>query len=419
MREMQDALEATFRKLPDRLLKEFIAAKLKAAGCESPEYVAALAKHLRADNAGKFEWQGDDLPDDLVLGFTEKDEAALKKQIDAVLEVLPERIAEAVDGSAKSLLRGLKRKWPAEYALQRQDEQAFRTRLERRWGRALQPLRMILTIIRECAGEALNETPLVELTPRRRVLFQLHIRGCQIASEIIALMEGGFADGAMARWRTLYELNTVAAVIFEAEDDTAEKYLAHEVVELWAQALEFQQHHIELGYDAIPSEEMEKKEQTYRAALARYGEAFRLQYGWAADFLQLKKPTFKDLEKAAGRTHIRPYFQMASYNVHATSRALTFRLGLFGGGGFLAGASNAGLSDPALNTARTLVQFTALLMQDPPTVDDLVPLKVIAALSDEMPKLLFKAEKKLRRDEDRVRSAITKKRKGSESFSRK
>ena len=46
-----------------------------------------------------------------------------------------------------------------------------------------------------------------------RVLLIRLVRACQVTDEIICLLENGFADGAMARWRTLHEIAVVAVVI--------------------------------------------------------------------------------------------------------------------------------------------------------------------------------------------------------------
>jgi len=54
----------------------------------------------------------------------------------------------------------------------------------------------------------------------RSILIRLLTRGCQVTDEIICLLENGFADGAMARWRTLHEIA-----------DIAKRYVDHQAVE--------------------------------------------------------------------------------------------------------------------------------------------------------------------------------------------
>ena len=52
-----------------------------------------------------------------------------------------------------------------------------------------------------------------------------------MADEIICLLENGFADGAMARWRTLHEIAIVAIVLSKHGEDIAQGYLDHQAVE--------------------------------------------------------------------------------------------------------------------------------------------------------------------------------------------
>jgi hypothetical protein len=55
-------------------------------------------------------------------------------------------------------------------------------------------------------------------------LQHLHGRACQEYLEILALMRGGFADGAFARWRSLYELACVASFIEMHGEAVAEQF---------------------------------------------------------------------------------------------------------------------------------------------------------------------------------------------------
>jgi len=90
--------------------------------------------------------------------------------------------------------------------------------------------------------------------------------------------------------------------------------------------------------------------------LKRFGKEFGGEYGWAAYHLKTKRVTFTRLEEEAGDATMRSPYKMASYNVHAGPKGLYFKLGnLDGSPALLAGASNAGLTDPAQHAARSLV----------------------------------------------------------------
>lgn len=56
-------------------------------------------------------------------------------------------------------------------------------------------------------------------------LKEIHGRACQQYDEIVCLLENGFPDGALARWRSLYELAVIAHFIMENGEETAESFV--------------------------------------------------------------------------------------------------------------------------------------------------------------------------------------------------
>lgn len=76
----------------------------------------------------------------------------------------------------------------------------------------------------------------------QKSLRQLYIRGCQVYYEICVLISSGLADGAWARWRTLYELAILSEFIAENGEEAAKGYFDSESDESqyyeWARTLE-------------------------------------------------------------------------------------------------------------------------------------------------------------------------------------
>ena len=62
--------------------------------------------------------------------------------------------------------------------------------------------------------------------------------------------------------------------------------------------------------------------------IARFGEAFKSDYGWASSAIGSNHPTMSDIERHVQLGHMRPYYRMASDNVHPNSHGAYFRLGL-------------------------------------------------------------------------------------------
>ena len=61
--------------------------------------------------------------------------------------------------------------------------------------------------------------------------YWLQRRGCQVSADIVTRLAAGFADGAMARWRTLFEIAVIVDILHGADDATAERYMDHSDVD--------------------------------------------------------------------------------------------------------------------------------------------------------------------------------------------
>src|SRR5262249_13689312 len=147
----------------------------------------------------------------------------------------------------------------------------------------LNKLRMMLTVAREWAGGVHARKQAQqgqELSALDDVLFRLHVRACQVMTEIIVLLENGLADRAMARWRTLHELTTVVTFIHEKGEDVAEKYKMYQIVESKRAADLYVKTHEALGYKAMSDESLAKINTDFESVVAKYGTPFSKPYGW-------------------------------------------------------------------------------------------------------------------------------------------
>jgi hypothetical protein len=121
------------------------------------------------------------------------------------------------------------------------------------------------------------------------------------------------------------------------------------------------------------------------ALKARFGDPYGEEYGWAAETLGLRTPKFIDIERNAGLGHLRPYYKLASHNVHANPKGVFFKLGLLPDQQMLlAGPSDLGLADPGHGTALSLSQITITLLTMKPNIDRLVICQILARLEDEV-----------------------------------
>ena len=409
-----DVLEQAFHKalasFPVLMLEKLISRKLGDQGVKfSKTLPRKIAEHILSGTEEPFCRAGRTQPKEISLTFDDADFEELTRVVDKFLKCqLPSLVHNLAERISRNTLRGLKKSWIEEQRLQQVDLAEFRERMEETWGAPLGQLRMLLTIAREWCGEAhgrANDSDKNRKSRLKNLMARFLARSFQVTDEIICLLENGFADGAMARWRTLHEIGVVAAVISRFGDDIAERYVAHQAVESKRAMKKYMDCCADLGYKPLGARVVKKLEKRYDAAIARYGDTFKADYGWAAHHLKKAGPSFADLEAAAGHAMMRAHYQMGSDNVHAGTKSMYGRLGLMMAyDGLLAGRSNAGLTDPGQNTAHTLTQIAVLVCLSP-KLDDLVVGNIMQTLRGEIPDSFWQADKRLRRRDKAFRQA--------------
>jgi len=321
------------------------------------------------------------LPDDLVND--------LEKFTTDYLDNLPETFKAISDEISIVLLNSLERKSNKMLKARRKDFSRFESRLRKSWEKAFDLFEMLIAIALE-AGEDYNSEFRKMASEKDDLVFEvltrLHARACQIASEIMVLLQSGYADGAHARWRSLHEVVVVGLLISSNDNDLAEKYLLHDAIESYKASLIYQEHCEKLGYDPLTDDELNGLKKEYDLLINRFGTIFKKEYGWAYPTIDSKNPTFRDIEKAVGLNHLRPYYKMACHNVHANPRGIFFKLGLYPDSRdiLLAGPSNIGLADPGHSAALSLAQITISLLTHNPNLDRLVICQIVFKLQDEI-----------------------------------
>lgn len=398
---------------PEILLEQIVKIKMKDAGVKAWRGGAkALTKHLIDRKAGEFHWEDypDGGADGITIEFTKEDGQKIEKLYDDFEGKLETTISDMLGSVIDKMLSDYQEDWQG---YRRQEERYvsnFRNNLEDRWGVALDGLRLLLDLCRDEGQKYLSrlEKSKAKSSPYQRILLsRLHSRACQVTAEIITLLESGFAKGAMARWRTLHEIEVIATVIKEADNSTAQRFLDYEVVESKRAKDQYAQNHEELGYKPLSKKEMAEIEADYASVIDRYGPDFRHPYGWAAEFLKNKSPRFSDLEKLAGSARMRSHYKFASYNVHASPKSLTVRIDDFSNSDWpIAGASNAGLQEPGQNTTLTVLRITYLLTENLRNIDNAIVMNALINLRDETIDAFATCAFQLEADDAEIRSAV-------------
>ena len=306
-----------------------------------------------------------------------------------------------VDDVASVILVRIKRDAVSELKKHQRDRKGFEKRLNERWKCPLDLLDLVIAMTVE-AGTEFNRTFRNEAVASGDAVFEaltrLHARACQVSGEVLVLLHAGFADGAHARWRSLHEMAVVASLIQEHGQELAERYLLHETIQQYKLACEYQKFFDQLDVEPLSKETFDSLKGQRDELVARYGETFKYDYGWASSAIGSDRPTMSDLEQHVQLGHVRPYYRMASDNVHPNSHGAYFRLGLHSSQRdkvLLAGPSNLGLADPGHATAISLLQITTNLLTTEPVFDCIVAMKILEELTDEVGEAFLKVHREL------------------------
>lgn len=315
-------------------------------------------------------------------------------------KLIPKIASEA----ARIISKVLKKNFKGFQKYHRKNINAFNKNLEKVWAKPIDLLEMFYYITSE-AGDAFNNQ-FCSLAAKENnfvfdILTRLHARSCQISAEIISLLKNGFADGAHARWRTLHEIAVIASFITKHGNETAESYFCHDAVESYKAALKYQECCEALGYQKLTKKEFAKIKENCDCFIKKFGASFKNPYGWASVAIGKDNPNFADIETNVGLAYMRPYYKMASHNVHANPKGIFFKLGLIPESGdiLLTGPSNLGLADPGHCTAISLLQITTNLLTIKPNLDRLVVCNILANLKEETSEAFLRAEFKLKENE--------------------
>ena len=331
--------------------------------------------------------------------------------LDDLEAIIADEIPELADTIAESILARIKKVAPAGLREKSEYQQPFEERLKNHWQKPLELLDLFISLATE-AGDEFNRAYLDNAARSNDAVFRaltlLHARACQVASAILVLLRSGFADDAHARWRALHEISVVSHFISEQGQDMAERYLLHDNIQRYKLALKHREHARAINEEPVSREEFEELRAERDRLVARFGESFKKNYGWAASALGNTSLTFENIEKSVELKHWRPYYGMASHNVHANAHGAYFRLGLSlqTNDVLLAGPSNVGLADPGHSTAISLCQITAVLLTTKPNLDGIVIPKILLTLVDEIGEAFLQAHRELEGSEDDGREPV-------------
>jgi hypothetical protein len=226
-------------------------------------------------------------------------------------------------------------------------------------------------------------------------LVSLHARSLLIGREILCMLYGGYPDGALSRWRSLHELSATAVFLKTQDQEVSHRYLASFPFASLRAAKQLNEHAVRANMTPFTAQEIKAMTARCDALEARFGKDMHNEYGWASAALENPKPNFAQIEKAVSLDHWRPRYRWASQHTHGGYRPALSMLGTAESTQpvHLVGQSNSGFTDPIHMTAISLNNATSSLLTIRPTVDNIIFLRIVSDLSNEIGVVAMAVEK--------------------------
>ena len=279
----------------------------------------------------------------------------------------------------RKLVEGLQEHTTSIIRDEREEQRQLEQRVSEEWQEPLDLLNALIALAKgvrsnfddQFLEDAVRSDGIVFVT-----LAIVHAKACQVSSEILVLLRSGLADGAYARWRTLYELSAVGLFIKKYGREVAVRYSIHGLLERCKLARRYQQDRAPGDSSGLPQELIDNFASLEASIVETYGKQFKGDYGWAASVLR-GRPKLFDIANSVGLGSSYSDYKLASSSVHASAFS-TLRLSVPGaplGSAVHAKPNPIDLKSPGYNCGRSLEEITTVLLKSQPGLDDGAVLK--------------------------------------------
>lgn len=272
----------------------------------------------------------------------------IDKRITRVLErgVIEETYSDFVENISNTLAENIESSMYEHVLDARAHTAEFLARQEQKWGKAFVASEALYLCIFE-ATENYNAFVVSKHAGEENytylVLKNIQGRALQIYKEILCLNQNGFADGALARWRSLYELSVIACFIKKYGEPIAQAYvnsIDNEKTNEWARSAPCFKH----------------KKANDRITLQNLIDNSEINESWRSEY------------------------KFSNLFVHSSADATFNRLGTLGKSKIIpVGQTDWGMSLPATNAAYSLVLITVELFNLFPHGDSIAAAKAFIA----------------------------------------
>lgn len=289
--------------------------------------------------------------------YEELIECVVKTLIDEGKEVGAENVIEI---ASKALIARTGEQERMTVAKIVSENDAFKARNRERWREGFSKLHAL----RETAlyagmtfRDQFLEYSEYETDPLLGVLMRQHAHACRISSEIIHLLEGGYPDAGLARWRTLYEIAVVCMFIRKYGKPAAEDYIKHGMVKSVEGMNEHRKTAEVMNASTFSGEELDEANE-----LKQHITGGEKSWHWARKYAGVSK--FEKLREHVGMGKWSANYKWASKNIHTDYYEMGSMLATSEGTEdiLVVDKSNSGMTDPAHFTAISLYQITTIFI---------------------------------------------------------
>lgn len=189
------------------------------------------------------------------------------------------------------------------------------------------------------------------------VFMRQHAHACRISGEIIHLLEGGYPDAALARWRTLYEMVITCLIIKKHGREAAIDFIKYGLVKTVEGIEEHHRTAEAMGHETFTDEELSFYCETRRGLVGD-----EKSWHWARKYTGVAK--IEKLREYVGLDKWSHNYKLASRNIHADYYEMGTLYAMQGAQEdiLLVGQSNSGFTEPAHFTAIGLSQITSIFL---------------------------------------------------------
>ena len=348
------------------------------------------------------------LSDDLIKSILEayvskKEKIPLGTDLDKLMKLTAKKIIPDVSKEIKNVLDRNSKQMLEE---QRKTQTGFEKRLYLRWKKAIDSFECLIRVSHESVEEHIKKIQSrIDYSNQDKwlALIKIHARSVHIANEILALLKGGYPDGANARWRSLRELAIISTFLKEHNNELAKRYLDYSVIRSLKEAKHYQNHQKKLRYKPLARGTLKRLEKEAQKLDEKYGDDFGnpyKDYHWIPKKI-LKNRNFTELEKLVGMDHLHPFYNLACDAVHGGAKGF-YRIGLMDDWQdkvHLIGPVNYGLADPLQNSAISLLHTTISILGLEPDFEAIIQMKVINIYIQEIGEAAVKIQRQIEKEE--------------------